>query len=104
MDMRKIKATDILMWIRRYITLWLVVVIAFIIYIYFYASDTSIASRSQLQHRIDSLRTEIANYTDSVTFYRNLNAGLRTDPATMERVIREHYHMKQPHEDVYIFE
>ncbi len=94
----------LLLWVRRYVTLWLIVVIAFIIYIYFYASDTSIGSRAALQRQIDSLRREIAAYTDSVTYYRELNAALGTDPATMERVIREHYHMKHPDEDVYIFE
>lgn len=95
---------SILLWIRRYITLWVVVVFAFIIYIYFCSSDTSIAARARLKHQVDSLRTEIAAYRDSVTLYRQLNSALKTDRATIERVIREHYHMKQPHEDVYIFE
>lgn len=97
------KFQNMLLWIRRYISLWLVVVLAFVIYIYFY-SDTSIGSRSELEHRIDSLRTEIAAYTDSAAYYRRLNISLQVDPATMERVIREHYHMKHPDEDVYIFE
>lgn len=79
-------------------------VVFFVIYIYFYASDTSIGARARLQHQVDSLRTEIASYRDSADLYRRLNAALLTDPATVERVIREHYHMKQPHEDVYVFE
>ena len=98
------KAENALLWIRRYISVWLVLIVAFVIYIYFYASDTSLGARSQLHHQIDSLKTEIARYRDSVVYYQQLNADLKTDPATMERVIREHYHMKRPHEDVYIFE
>lgn len=93
-----------ILWMRRYISVWLVLIVAFIIYIYFYSADTSLGARTRLHHQIDSLKTEIARYTDSVTLYQELNAALRTDPVTMERVIREHYHMKRSYEDVYIFE
>lgn len=95
---------QIMLWIRRYISLWLIVVIGFVIYIYFYSSDTSIRAHVSLQHQIASLKTEIASYRDSVQHYRQLNEALKTDRAVIERVIREHYHMKQPDEDVYVFE
>ena len=35
-------------------------------------------------------------------YYRRLNASLDTDPETLERIVREHYHMQRVNEDVYV--
>ena len=47
---------------------------------------------------------EVAVVQDSVTYYRELNSRLESDPETMERVVREQYNMKRDNEDVFITE
>lgn len=39
---------------------------------------------------------------DSLDYYRNLEQRLNTDPAAMEQVVRENYHMQRPDEDVFV--
>ena len=38
-----------------------------------------------------------------MNYYRSLNQRLDTDPQTLERIVREQYHMQRPNEDVYVF-
>ncbi len=59
--------------------------------------------RRQLQEA-DRLRAQIIECNDSITYYENLNRLLRTDPETMERIVREQYHMQRQNEDIYIVE
>ena len=37
-------------------------------------------------------------------YYLRLNRSLDTDPQSLERIVREKYHMQRPNEDVYIIE
>jgi hypothetical protein len=37
-------------------------------------------------------------------YYRDLNSRLSSDPTTLERIVREQYHMQRADEDVYIFD
>ena len=48
--------------------------------------------------------SRISEYEDTLLHYQRLNAKLDTDPAELEKIVREHYHMQRPSEDVYIFD
>ena len=37
---------------------------------------------------------------DTLLYYRRMNHALDTDPETMERIVREYYHMQRENEDV----
>lgn len=88
-------------WCRRYITLPLLIAAAYVAFVLFF-NDNSYFQSVEYQHQIDSLRAEIKENTDTMQYYRALNRSLDTDPVTLERVVREEYHMKRPNEDVYI--
>lgn len=53
---------------------------------------------------IENIRKEIKNNEDTFLYYRDLNNRLSTDRATLERIVREKYHMQRRNEDIYIFE
>ncbi len=53
---------------------------------------------------IVELEKEIQQNRDTLQYYQKLNNRLDTDKETMERIVREQYHMQRPNEDVYIFE
>lgn len=90
-------------WIQRYMSLPTVAVLAVLVYIVFFG-DSSVARRVEYQQQIDSLQAEVAVVQDSVTYYRELNSRLKSDPEAMERVVREQYNMKRDNEDVFITE
>ena len=96
----KRKATD---WMQRYMSLPTVAVLAVLVYIVVFG-HSSVARRVEYQQQIDSLQAEVAVVQDSVTYYRELNSRLESDPETMERVVREQYNMKRDNEDVFITE
>lgn len=52
---------------------------------------------------IERLRREIRQNEDTLAYYRDMNNRLSTDPATLERIVREEYHMQRRNEDVYVF-
>ena len=52
--------------------------------------------------RIKELREEIRDNEDTLLYYRRMNHALDTDPETMERIVRENYHMQRENEDVYL--
>ncbi len=54
--------------------------------------------------RIMELKEEIQQNRDTMLYYQNLNNRLNTDKETMERIVREQYHMQRSNEDVYVFE
>ena len=56
------------------------------------------------QAEIDRLTEEIKENTDTMQYYRKLNAELSVNPEALERIVREQYHMQRPGEDVYVFE
>ena len=53
--------------------------------------------------RIAELRKEIKENEDTIDYYMDLNRRLSTDRGTLERIVREQYHMQRPNEDVYVF-
>lgn len=97
------KISSILRWSRRYIRVGFVLTVGVLAYIMLF-SDNSVIDNYKYQMEIDKLRTEIKECTDSIIYYENLNRRLRTDPATMEQIVREQYHMQRTNEDIYIVE
>lgn len=97
------RISSIVRWSRRYIRISFVLMVGVLAYVMLF-SDNSVIDNYQYQMEIDKLRSEIRECTDSIIYYENLNRRLRTDPATMERIVREQYHMQRKNEDIYIVE
>ncbi len=91
-------------WGRRYVTLPLVGVVCFVVYMWFFNDENSVMTRMEYQNNIDDLNAEISSNNDSLEYYHRLNASLETNRDDIERIVREHYHMKRDNEDVYVFE
>ena len=70
-------------------------------YVMFF-SDNSVVDNYRYQREIDRLKDEIADNIDTLKYYQKLNELLRTDPETMERIVREQYHMQRPNEDIFL--
>lgn len=79
----------------------LIVAVAFIVFVLFF-NENSYSRSSQLDEEIKALEAEIRANNDTMIYYRTLYRSLDTDPATLERIVREKYHMQRPDEDVYI--
>ncbi len=90
-------------WLRRYVSLTLIVVVAFVFFVLFF-NDNSILQSFEYNRQIQELKDEIRSNEDTLRYYQELNDRLDTDPETMERIVREQYHMQRPSEDVYVFE
>ena len=90
-------------WLRRYVSLTLIVVVAFVFFVLFF-NDNSILQSFEYNRQIQELKDEIRSNEDTLLYYQELNDRLDTDPETMERIVREQYHMQRPSEDVYVFE
>ena len=90
-------------WLRRYVSLTLIVVVAFVFFVLFF-NDNSILQSFEYNRQIQELNDEIRSNEDTLRYYQELNDRLDTDPETMERIVREQYHMQRPSEDVYVFE
>ena len=88
-------------WCRRYITFPLMVAAAYIVFVLFF-NENSYSRSARLQDEIDELEAQIKENTDSMLFYQRLNRSLDSDPQTLERIVREQYHMQRVDEDVYI--
>lgn len=95
--------TDSFRWIRRYVSLPLLLVVAYVVFIAFF-NENSYFKSMEYQEQIDELTAEIKENNDTMAYYRQLNKNLASDPAELERIVREHYHMQRPGEDVYVFE
>lgn len=93
---------SLLGWSRRYFSLTLLVVVAYLLFLLVF-NENSMSKSMEIDHTIDSLRTEIAANRDSLLYYKTMNARLSSDPAEMERVAREQYNMNRPNEDVFVF-
>lgn len=89
-------------WCRRYISIPLLIVVAFLIFILFF-NEHSVMKSYEYDARIEFQRAEIRRLTDSLNFYHRQNMLLDADPQTMERVVRERHHMRRSNEDVYVF-
>ena len=90
-------------WCRRYISVTFVIVLAFVFFVLFF-NDNSVMHSFELNQRIKRTGLEISENEDTLQHYRRLNRALNTDAETMERIVRENYHMQRPSEDVYIVE
>lgn len=88
-------------WAKRYISFSFVASAAIVAYLLFF-TDNSVASNYSQTMRNDSLRHEIEMERDSLHYYQNLNMLLSTDRGTMEKVVRERFHMQREGEDVYL--
>ena len=75
--------------------------VGLIVYILFFF-DNSVSETYMYDRQIDSLNMAIRQAGDSLDYYRNLEQRLNTDPAAMEQVVRENYHMQRPDEDVFV--
>lgn len=90
-------------WCRRYISPTLLGIVAVIVAVLF-LNDNSVMRTYEYQQEIDRLRAQIRDSEDSMKYYHELNRRLETDRETMEKIVRENYHMQRPGEDVYLFE
>ena len=99
--MKTTQRRTFMQWCRRYISVSLLVAVGLIVYILFF-SDNSVSETYMYDRQIDSLNMDIRQAGDSLDYYRNLEQRLNTDPAAMEQVVRENYHMQRPDEDVFV--
>lgn len=90
-------------WTHRYISVTLVVVVGALAYVLFF-NDNSVMRTYQYEREIDRLRAEIKDNRDTLEYYSELNRRLDQDPAVMEKVVRENYHMQRPSEDLFLEE
>lgn len=90
-------------WCRRYISLMFLAILAFVLYVLFF-NENSYGRLHELNTQIKELRTEIKNNRDTMEHYFKKNRMLDTDPAEMERIVREQYHMQREGEEVYVVE
>ncbi|MBE6304749.1 MAG: septum formation initiator family protein [Bacteroidales bacterium] len=92
-----------LTWLKRYVSLSLIVILGFVAYVLFF-NENSIMRNMEYASQIRELEKEIAVYEDTLMHYQQLNEMLDGNPAEIERIVRERYHMQRLSEDVYIFE
>ena len=90
-------------WCKRYLSLTLLATLVVGAAVLFF-NDNSLLRTVGQERRIDELQASIKDATDTLEYYQNLNRSLDTDKETMERIVREQYHMQHPDEDVYVFE
>lgn len=90
-------------WLRRYISLPLLIIVGFGIYLLFF-NENSIMQSLDYATEIRSLQQKISQCEDTLRHYEQLNRRLDSNPEELERIVREHYHMQRPSEDVYIFD
>ena len=90
-------------WCRRYITFPLLVAVGYVLFVVFF-NENSYSRSAQLQDEIERLEAEIKENNDTMNYYRSLYMSLNIDPSTLERIVREQYHMQRAGEDVYIIE
>jgi hypothetical protein len=91
----------VFMWCRRYLSVTFLILITFVVIVLFF-NDNSFVKSVEYTTRIKELREEIRDNEDTLLYYRRMNHALDTDPETMERIVRENYHMQRENEDVYL--
>lgn len=90
-------------WTKRYITVPLLIAVAYIVFVLFF-NENSYFKSMEYQQEIDRLEAEIKENNDTMMHYHRLNSSLSSDPGELERIVREQYHMQRPNEDVYVIE
>lgn len=89
-------------WAQRYLCNFsLIAIVGVLIYVLFF-TDTSVQATYHYEKEVESLQKRIAKERDSLEYYRDLNQKLASDRYTIEKEARENYHLRRPHEDVYI--
>lgn len=96
------KTSPFLIWARRYLKWPFITAVAVMVFLTCF-NDNNVARYYEYDVEIERLHAEIAMHEDTLAHYRSLNERLGSDPATMERIVREKYHMQRPNEDVYVF-
>ena len=81
-------------WLRRYISLSLMLVIGFMAFVLFF-NDNSMMAGMEYATQVRDLKQQIARCEDTLRLYRDLNMRLDTDPAELEKIVREHYHLQR---------
>lgn len=97
------KSNSFMRWCRRYISLTALMVVGLCVYVVFF-NDNSLINARRYDEQINTLKEEIKQNQDTLDYYNTLNSRLDTDRGTMERIVREQYHMQRTNEDVYICE
>lgn len=95
--------SEFINWCKRYLSFTLLAALIVLSVVLFF-NENSLVSTIEQERRIDELKTQIDDITDTLIYYRDLNRSLNNDRETMERIVREQHHMQHPDEDVYIFE
>ena len=88
-------------WIPRWLNVPLVIVAAFIVYLFFMGDNNFIKSW-RYRHEANELKREIEMNLDSAKYYDDRVRELNTDRETLEKIAREQYGMKREGEEVYI--
>lgn len=88
-------------WLKRYVSVPLIAVVAFVVFVLFF-NENSVIKSYDYDSEKRALKARIAEYEDTLRYYNELNRRLDSDPAELERIVRENYHMQRPSEDVYI--
>lgn len=91
-------------WCRRYLANFNLIAIAAVLCYILFFTDTSIGATYTYEKKITRLEREKQAWADTLAFYNDLNSRLDGDKEMIERVAREHYLMKRPHEDVFTAE
>ena len=94
------KTSPLLTWSRRYLKWPFITAIGVMVFLTCF-NDNNAAKYYEYDIEIERLHAEISMHEDTLAHYRSLNERLGSDPATLERIVREKYHMQN--EDVYVF-
>lgn len=91
-----------LKWLKRYVSLPLLVVLGFVAYVLFF-NEYSVMTSMDNAAVIREKERQIAQYEDTLRYYQHKLDLLDSDRAELERIVRENYFMQRPSEDVYRF-
>ncbi len=87
-------------WINR-TTFCILAVGVFTVYMTFF-SDYNYVKIVEYDNEIKELKAQIAATQDSFSIYQAKLKALESGTESLEKIVREEYHMKRDNEDVYI--
>lgn len=88
-------------WCKNYIRIPFILGVGIMVFITFF-NENNVMRYYEYDSQIEQLRLEIKQNEDTLNYYADLNNRLSTDRATLEKIVREQYHMQRPNEDVYL--
>lgn len=88
-------------WLKRYINIPQLLVLALVAYVLFFSENPMLSDFEYVRMEQD-LQRQIAEYEDTLRYYEMLNRQLDSDPAALEKTVRELHHMQRQGEDVYL--